>query len=118
MGRVATDRPAVTHRRVAHPAGRIGQNAAGRLHFPRRGDFVMRSQRPNADHPARHADSPQPGDAPNVHHLRRPGQPQLQQRNQAMPPGNDFRIGILLQNLHRLSHRTGLAILKLRWIHR
>ena len=113
--------PIVPRFRTAGSPTRAAASASAGRRSPyvgRCGQFRVRRERADSQRSVADGDAPQLRDAADVDDRGRHGEPELQQRNQAVTAGEQLRARIRRHQLLRLRERTGPVIVEVCGIHR
>ena len=119
VGQAATHRAAVADRDVTHVAQGLRQQRHGRRgDLARQLDVALSGHRPDQQAAVVHLDAVEPGDPVDVDQNRRPGQPEVHQRDEALPAREHLRVGaVLSEQRHRLPDVAGSGVSDGRWLH-
>ena len=109
----APDRSEVAHLNVADGSRCFRQHGRFRADLRRRLDRPVGCERPDAEYRTGIRDVAQAVDASQVDQVGRRDQTQLQQRQQAVPPGEQLGIRQRGQQAHGLRHRRGCMVFEL-----
>ena len=114
---IAADRAAVPDGRVADLRRRFRKRRAVLPECGGRGQFGVRRQRADPHRAVSDRNALELGDPADVDERRRRRQPQLQQRDEAVPAGQELGPGIFFQEIACFGNRSGPVVVEICCVH-